>query len=227
MKAKALLLTAALVAAGASTSMAQVFSVNAVGYVNRVLTPGFNLVANPLNAADNSAGSLFKNFQGGVPEGTRVFVFKNGQYVTLLWEALDEAYLPTDEAATLIPPGTGAFVFVGGNASKTLTFVGEVKQGSLSTPVPQGFSIKASEVPMAGRPDQNGLPGAAGDRFFRYNTTTGAYNSWLFEELDNAWLPTSGVGAAGLPSIDVGEAFFFFRSGAATAWTRTFNVNAS
>jgi len=222
MKAKALLLTAALAAAGASTSMAQVFSVNAVGYVNRVLTPGLNLVANPLNAADNTVGSLFKNFQGGVPDGTRVFIFKNGAYVTAIWESLDEAFIPASAAAEVIPPGSGAFVFLGGGANKTLTFVGEVKQGNLSTPIPQGFSIKASEVPIAGRPDQNGLPGGAGDRFFRYNPTTGAYNSWLFEDLDNAWLP-----APGLPTIDVGEAFFFFRSGAATAWTRTFNVNAN
>jgi hypothetical protein len=33
----------------------------------------------------------------------------------------------------------------------TVTFVGEVPAGSLSNPIPKGFSIKASQVPQAGK----------------------------------------------------------------------------
>ena len=47
MRTKTLLLTAALSAAGIASSMAQVYSVNAVGYVNTPLVTGFNLISNP------------------------------------------------------------------------------------------------------------------------------------------------------------------------------------
>src|SRR5436190_1553482 len=68
MKTKWLLLMALFANALLGTlARAQVFSVNGVGYVNFVVKAGFNLVANPLIAQDNSLGSLFKNFQGGVP----------------------------------------------------------------------------------------------------------------------------------------------------------------
>ena len=48
--------------------MAQVFSVNAVGYVNKTIPAnGFAMISNPLKAADNTIDKLF----AGVPAGTR------------------------------------------------------------------------------------------------------------------------------------------------------------
>ena len=47
MRTKTLLLTAALAAAGVVSSMAQVYSVNSVGYVNLTLPNGFSMIANP------------------------------------------------------------------------------------------------------------------------------------------------------------------------------------
>jgi hypothetical protein len=59
MRTKTLLLAAAFSAVGAATAMAQVYSVNAVGYVNTALKKGFNLIANPLDAgADNTVAKL-------------------------------------------------------------------------------------------------------------------------------------------------------------------------
>jgi hypothetical protein len=40
----------------------------------------------------------------------------------------------------------------------------------------------------------------------------------VFDDLDVKWVPD-------LPVIGVGEAFFYFRVGPATDWTRTFSVN--
>ena len=48
MRTKTLLLTAALSAAGIATSMAQVYSANAVGYVNKLIPTGFSMIANPV-----------------------------------------------------------------------------------------------------------------------------------------------------------------------------------
>jgi len=218
MRTKALLLAAAFAAAGVATSMAQVYSVNAVGYVNVTLQPGFNLVSNPLNAADNSIGNLFKNMSGGVTGGTTVYKFVNGNFIAAQYDDLDNVYSPADAAATTVVPGEGVFVFVPGGATKTLTFVGEVVQGSTTTPLPRGFSIKASVVPQAGKPDDFGLVGAGGDTLYQYNPATKNYNAFQFDDLDNVWTPA-------LPVINVGEAFFYLRVGPATNWTRTFSVN--
>lgn len=234
MKAKALLLTAALAAAGASTSMAQVFSVNAVGYVNVEINPGFNMVANPLQAADQSVAALFRNITPSIPSGLKVFVFDTttgGFAPTITYRgAPANEFQPVPEATTrTINVGEGAFVFdprAIGSAPLTLTFVGEVRQGQLDNPVPTGFSIKANMVPQAGRPTDFGtFPGSPGDKFFRFNETTGGYETWTYRGAPaNNW---QNGAINGLPSIQVGEAFFLYRQGAPAVWSRSFNVNAS
>jgi hypothetical protein len=221
MRTKALLLAAAFAAAGVATSMAQaVYSVNAVGYVNVNIDPGFNMVSNPLTAADNSIGSLFKNFQGPIPGGLKVFFFDSttGQFKTILYDDIDNQYLPPEEAARTVTPGNGVFVFNPGTTQLKLTFVGEVPQGPLSNPLPKGFSIKASQVPQDAKPDSIGLVSQGGDKIFRYDKATKQYTTYLFDDIDSVWLPA-------LPVIPVGEAFFLFRAQSAGSWDRTFSVN--
>src|SRR3954468_1352288 len=59
MRTKTLLLTAALAAAGAASAMAQnVYSVNAVGYVNKSVVHGYSIVANPFVVANESLDAL-------------------------------------------------------------------------------------------------------------------------------------------------------------------------
>src|ERR1700674_3452751 len=69
MRTKTLICAAALLAAGVATSMAQsnVYSLNVVGYVNVPTTGGgfFNMIANPLNNANNSITNLFSTAQDG------------------------------------------------------------------------------------------------------------------------------------------------------------------
>src|SRR5688500_15579957 len=111
MRTKTLLLTAALSAAGIATSMAQapVYSVNAVGYVNTPLVPGYNLISNPLdNKTGNDIQNLFKNgIQGGVfPLGSTIYYYVPGtgfDFVT--WDEFDNAFGPAAKAATVIAPG--------------------------------------------------------------------------------------------------------------------------
>ena len=70
MNTKTLLLLGALGAAGMTSAVAQtnVYSVNAVGYINLTLPTGFSLIANQLNSTNNTIGSLltglpnFSNF---------------------------------------------------------------------------------------------------------------------------------------------------------------------
>jgi hypothetical protein len=199
-------------------SIAQVFSVNAVGYVNFTLQPGFNLVSNPLIAADNTISSLFENFQGGVPSGLRICKYTGDHFEMCIWEELDEAFIPESVAAEELLPGDGVFVFLPGLADRVLTFVGQVPEGEVCTAIPHGWLIKASVVPQTVSLEQMDFPHSPGDMVFVLNRRTQSYTSYQFDGLDNTWMPAS-------PVIAVGEAFFVYRAGLATSWCRTFFVN--
>jgi hypothetical protein len=106
----------------------------------------------------------------------------------------------------------------------TFTFVGEVPQGTLATPLVAGLQIVASQVPQAGTPKDLGLPStlaggaSAGDQIYQFDSTKQSYNVSTFDDLADAFSPD-------LPKpIDVGDAIFLKRIAAGT-WTRTFNVN--
>lgn len=213
MRTKTLLLTAALSAAGMATSMAQVYSVNAVGYVNTTLKPGFNLVSNPLIASNNSIASLF----AGVPSGTRVFTFGEGGFTTYSYVGAPLNRW-TPDASTPINAGDGVFVLNPGTSDITVTFVGEVPQGAASNQsLPAGLSIKGSKVPQAGTVAELQFPAAPGDRIFKFDPVNG-YSTFSYAGAPlNRWTPS-------VPTIDVGEAVFVSKVAAAN-WDRNFSVN--
>jgi len=221
MRTKTLLLTAALSAAGVASSMAQgtVFSVNAVGYVNTTVGPKFSLIANPLTASDNSINTLFKTgIQGTIPPGFQVFRFSGtAGFSGAAFDDLDGNFLPASVASQAILPGEGVFVRNPSTSPVTITFVGEVSQGTLANAYPKGFSIKASQVPQAGKVDALGFVGNDGDSIFQFDNTKQAYTSSSFDGLSNAWLPAT-------PNLQVGEGFFL-KAVAAGSWNRTFSVN--
>lgn len=209
MRTKTLLVTAALSAVGLSSSMAQqVFSVNAVGFVNVDLPKGLALIANPLKAASNTIKDLF----AGVADGTTVYKY-DGTAFSINTLDLGEW---SDPAQTLLP-GEGAFVRNPGAAAK-VTFVGEVMQGSLSNPIdgPNKLSIKSSQVPQAGKIVADlGFPATDGDTVYQYNNAAGAY---AIHTLD------LGEWSDGEPALAVGEAVFV-RKVDKSDWKRTFSVN--
>lgn len=217
MRTKTLLLTAALSAAGVATSMAQVFSVNAVGYVNKTIPKGnkLALISNPLDAGagNNTIANLFK----GVPDGTQVYKYDGTKFITATFDSLENAFLPADAAATELKPGEGVFVRNTSASDLTVTFVGEVPQGKLDNPLPKGLSIRSSIVPQQGTAEELGLPGADGDQVYQFLTDAQSYFTSTFDGLENKWLPA-------LKPLAVGEAFFL-RKGAAGTWSRTFSVN--
>lgn len=227
MRTKTLILTAALGAACVATPMAQVFSVNAVGYVNKPLVPGLNLIANPLVAQNNTVAGLFSDLTAqGV--ALQVFKFKGaGGYDIYDYDPGFEEWSVTpasSPAATVAEflPGEGMFVRLGGLANVTLTFVGEVKQGTLETPLAGGggLSLVASQVPQRGTATELAYVATEGDQIFKFmpNGPGGADDSYYlaafeFGEWDKAE-----------PIFEVGEGFFLRRATAGT-WTRTFSVN--
>jgi hypothetical protein len=210
MRTKTLLLTAAVGAAGIATSMAQVFSVNAVGYVNVTAKPGLTMIANPLKGASNKVTDLF----AGIPDGTTIYKYKGGTE-GFVSTTLDFGVW-SDPSMTL-DPGEGAFISNTGTSDITVTFVGEVPQGDLKNPVPAGFSIRSSQVPQKGLLDADlKFPIADGDTVYTYNNTAKGYDGATYDF--GAW----STGAA--PTIDVGQSFFVSK-GTAASWDRSFSVN--
>lgn len=191
--------------------MAQVYSVNAVGYVNLTLANGFNLIANPLNAPTNTVGALIPT----APDGAQFYKFNPGAgYQTITFDELDGAWTPTGNIS--LAPGEGGFFLNNSGGPLTLTFVGEVMQGTLNNPLPLGFSIKSSMVPQTADANVLGIPGLDGDQIFKFVSGAG-YSTFTYDILDGNWTPS-------VPVINVGEAFFINKTAAET-WTRVFNVN--
>jgi hypothetical protein len=212
MRTKTLLITAALGVAGIASSFAQVYSQNVVGYVTLTLKPGFQLVANPLNntaAGGNSVSNLFAN----VPDGTTLYTY-DGAAQKFVGNGKDFGAWANDNQE--LTPGGGAFLLLPAGGNITVTAVGEVKQGALSTPIARGFSIVSSQVPQAGKlqTDLKYTP-EDGDTVYSFDVTQQKYvaagydfGSWSAE-----------------PSLAVGEAVFLLSPSAKT-WNRTFDPNA-
>jgi len=203
-----LLLTAALGAVGLSTSMAQqVFSVNAVGFVNVDVPRGLSMIANPLVAPTNTIAALFSS----AADGTTIYKYNGTQFSINTFD-LGEWGNPND---TLVP-GEGAFIRNTSQAAFQVTFVGEVKQGALTHPIPQGLSIQSSEVPQSAKVAADlGFPATDGDTIYQYDNAAGAY---VIHTLD------LGEWSNGEPVPKVGESFFV-RKVDSKPWTRTFSVN--
>jgi hypothetical protein len=215
MRTKTLLLTAALSAAGIATSMAQaVYSVNAVGYVNTTLVPGFNLISNPLNNTEPNGNQVQVLF-ASLPNNSAVYLW-TGNGFTIASKDPDFGWDPADVASRTLMPGQGAFVNIpAGAGNQTVTFVGEVPQGTLSTPLPVGFSIVSSQVPQEGTAQELNYVPATGDALYFW--TGNGYNAI-------GWDADFGEYTSPLPTLDVGEAFFVSRA-TAGSWNRTFSVN--
>lgn len=199
--------------------MAQVYSVNAVGYVNLDLPQGFSLIANPLNNGSNKIGDVIPT----APNGSTIFKFDGVGFdnnAPSYLEGFGWFQAPPGDAATYtLNPGQGVFISL--PAAAKLTFVGEVPQGTLTTTVPTGFSILASQVPQAGTlTTALGFTGALQDTVFKFLRATQKYddNTPQYFGPEVGWFPSE-------PTLEVGESFFLLRTAAAGTWTRTFSVN--
>jgi hypothetical protein len=222
MRTKTAILTAALVAAGALSSMAQnVYSVNVVGYVNVPVPHGFSLIANPLNATDNTVTALF------AAKSTSGEALGNTLYS---WNGIGFISNPNDEfgAGWLNPtvdlsPGKGFFINNPG-PSYTNTFVGTVLQGNLTNNPPSGYSLVASKVPQAGFVQDLGLNAGLGDTIYMWNGI--GFIAINNDEFGGGWPATAGFTVDNVkgPNVGVGISFFYFNFANSATWVRNFQV---
>ena len=241
MRTKTLLLTAALAAAGAASTMAaDVYSVNSVGYANVSVLAGpgggYNMISCPFNVADDSIAALIPS---GPPDQTLVYPFNNGNHqFEGPWTYYGPPSVPAgqefwdpDPTQGHIRHGGGAFIKTSGNF--VVTFVGEVNQGNpvgatIHNNAGPGFNMMASKVPQEANIIALGLSNPPDQTYiFKYQNG-----------------PTEGyVGPFtyyGPPSVPAGQEFWdpdpsaiIFKIGEALwvhsevnqDWTRNFTVN--
>jgi hypothetical protein len=221
--------------------MAQVFSVNAVGYVNIPVRSSGGLagtvLANPLNGTNNHLNTILPltdPYDGTIVYRYEVASQNYSDAITFFGGGVGW-FSPSDPSPT-INPGEGYFIFPTGPDPLNLTFVGEVPQGTLSNPLPpaNNFSIRSSIVPQTARLGDTATAGTLlfaaedGDNVYLFNPATqGFSDAYTYFDMVGWFNPTDPDAAPNGPNIPVATGFFIQKSSTATktAWVRTFSVN--
>jgi len=212
-----LLAAAAILAAGVASSVAQsnVYSLNVVGYVNKVMVGGgYTGIANPLNTTNNTLAGLLGGAGVGLPSGSQVLKWGPGaaDFTTYGKVAFGTGWTGGGEAATLAP-GEGALVLVSGS-DYTNTFVGEVLQGSLTTSMQTGYQLVGNKVPDSGGVDTLGLVPPNGSQLLKWDATA---QDWVtYGKLAFGWTPS-------VPTIAPGDGFMI-NAASGFDWVRNFTV---
>jgi hypothetical protein len=186
----------------------EVCSANVLGYVSITLPPGFSLIANPLRGTSNLVHELFK----GWPDGTSL-----SRFDTRLFKPVENRVTKGKwtNVCEKLSPGEGAIFFNPTRDYKSHNFVGDVLQGSLSIPVPAGFSMLSSLMPLPGTLQEDlKFPIADGDVIYLFDRDQQKYVLHPFE---------NGKWTAGSPLLSVGESFWVAKASTAN-WTRNFSV---
>ncbi len=216
MRTKTLLIAAVLGAAGLASASAQVTSVNAVGYVNKDLKAGNNLIANPLSNGENGISSVIPV----APNGTIVSLYNGAGYDQSQFTNLGIPALDGWDPEITLPVGAGFFINV--SEDTTITFVGEVLQGDDSNKtVPQGISIQGSTVPVAGTLTEHGFPGGNGDTVSSWDAES---QSFVQAQLTLLGIPALDGWSPAEPTLGVADAVFVDKVEEG-AWDRNFSIN--
>jgi hypothetical protein len=189
----------------------ELLSRNIIGYVSISLPPGYCMIANPLNTSTTSVTGLLPN----MPEemtlskyDTNLVSLSNNVFKAGKW-------LKPEDTLT---PGEGAIVFNPTNEFKTIHFSGEVLQGKLTNPIPAGFSIRGSMLPLPGRLDADlAFPLNEGDVVHVFNRDQQKYIIYNYPSKE--WTNNPPVLAAG-------ESFWVGKTAPAN-WVQDFTINTA
>jgi len=226
MRTKTVLLSALLGALGSVSVHAQnVYSLNAVGYINVTLYPGFNIVSCPLVASpDNTINTLLPN--------------TNGQYRHWqVWTWTPTNSNPYSEdvgvasqwgngGAETINPGQAIWLFNPSNTVTTATFVGMVPTSNSSTLFAGSFNLVGSAIPASGDIVTNSLMtfsnGVKHDQVWTF-TTTNANPYFEYVATGNSLATNWPAGDPVLPTV--GGGFWYLNNQATNNfWAQTYSV---
>jgi hypothetical protein len=228
MRTKTLLLTAALVAAGVASSMAQsnVYSLNIVGYYNVPVNGSLTAVANSLNNGTpaNRADQVIPYSDGDniqVWSGVSWDIYTMDSGAGTGWADVNSSDVQLVDLPTL-SPGKGFFYGRAGSLTN-ITFVGEVPTGTNTVNITLSLNALGSPLPYGGAIETGpiGLPIADGDNVQLWNGV-----QWVLNTRDSG----AGTGWADVnssdvpePTLSVGQGFFYGKAGGNITWTQILN----
>jgi len=242
MRTKTVLLSTLLGAlSGVSSVMAQnVYSLNAVGYINVTLQPGFNIITDPLIASPDNTVATVLNNSAGTLNGSFVYFYNSstGTY-------------SSDQAATgrhstpvgwvsagtnVLAPGTGAWFENNTGAAVTVTFVGTVPSGPMTNSLAVGFNLVGSVVPVSGDIVTNSISAltnyALGDAIYVFDPIAQGYDEFSTATgrriAAGSYVNAAGVGwvTPGDPTVpNVGQGFWYDNNNTALSWVEYYSVS--
>jgi hypothetical protein len=251
MRTKTMILSALLGALGSVSVMAQtnVYSLNAVGYINVTVLPGFNIVTCPLiTSPDNTVGTVFNNAASNYTHCEVYFWFPGNtppSYSSDLAKNVGTANGPTttvntngwtDNGTNVLAPGTACWFENNFLTNITITFVGTVPTGPITNNLVYGFNLAGSVVPTSGDLVTNSISALTnynlGDVVYTYDATnTPVYTTYTSTTHGP---PIGGHGydgnwtSAGDPVIpNVGQGFWYENNtvGSTVAWVENYSVS--
>jgi hypothetical protein len=228
MRTKTVLLSALLGALGSVAVNAQnVYSLNAVGYINVTLSPGFNIVSCPLyvldgnGVVDNTITNLLGPNTNGQYKKWQVYGW-NGSYI-------QDSGTPTGWSSggvQTINPGQAVWIQNPSNITTTVTFVGTVPTGPITNAIYPGFNLISSAVPASGDMITNSIMLLTNsvtvtkkDQIYTYNPLTPG-----FTQVGATGNPASFTSDPILPTVGGG---FWYQSAATFTnyWVENYSVN--
>jgi hypothetical protein len=196
-----------------------VYSLNIVGYVNVPIQGGdkLTLVSNPLKPSNGNYNVTNTVVMPDTADGANLYAWAGTG-----WNAVvPQMYAGAGWFPDLEVP-LGSSFFIKSPVATTITFVGEVATGDISSTLNKGVNFAANKVPVA-----EGYPGAAvgndGDNIYQWTGSAWSgevYQYYVGFGWDNGTPNSSSNG----PTVAPGSGVVYVNNGAAAiTWTRAFN----
>ncbi len=193
----------------------------AIGFTRVSAVPGSTLIANQLDAADNTINGLFGPTMANglsLPDGTVIQKWNGSQFVNYTWNASGVFWSPNGDAT--LAPGGGAMIQNPGNQSFEVAFAGLVREGHLVNPTTAGYNLISSMIPQAGGITSDlGFNPNDSDQLMIWDEAAQGYDQSLTYFAGYGWFDSSFNPAE--PSLMVGKGAFLY-SGSANSWIRDF-----
>jgi hypothetical protein len=249
MRTKTLALSVLLGMLGSASVMSgNVYSSNAVGYINVTCPQGFTLIAYPLFGSPNNDPIYPIDNTRGDYNGCEIFFWQNGSWATYIANnnpsppaTATNGWVEPNGPMSL-PPGAGAAFYNPHSASACFVVVGTVPQGSLTNTLNPGLNLVSSIVPVGGDLSAKSVmtmafPSLAGGQFdgdqvllyFNSGSGSSGYTTFTVDSLN--YNPPGNYGWDGLPGqpdpviTDVAQSFWYRAGNGVVQWTEIFTVN--
>lgn len=205
MKTKILLYVVAILAAGVTISMAQVYSSNVVGYIVVTVTNnGYSALCTQMDADGTGTNDTVAwVFSTNLPPGSIVETWNGSSYILNTFNSKTKVWFNSNQ---LINPGMGYFVYNPCNYVVNLPLAGNVLQGHLTNSFfgkTGNYGFVGSMIPISGG-ITTVLPGyqpSPNDKVETWNQTVGSFNLCTYNSKTKAWTPSE-------PQIAIAESFF-------------------